>query len=185
MQTQKFYEELRPHFQRIPPENKPVVVMTCAVSGAGKTTLSKAICKNSPSFVRLSVDEYIWAKYGCYNRDYTPKQYASLQLEARIALKEELITLLRSNEKNVVVDFAFWSKKFRDEWRDIAEQEGARVVLVHLKANRDLLVRRIMERREKGIDANSAAELTPEIIDQYIAGFEVPQGEGEIVLLVN
>ncbi|MDF2036483.1 AAA family ATPase [Cytobacillus oceanisediminis] len=46
----------------------PLVVMMCGVAGSGKTTFSKKLEKEG--FVRLSIDEEIWAVNGRYGIDF-------------------------------------------------------------------------------------------------------------------
>jgi hypothetical protein len=58
-------------------------------------------------------------------------------------------------------------------------------VLVYLKAEREWLWARIVERREKGLDADSAATITKALLNQYVDGFDVPRDEGEIVIDVQ
>lgn len=91
---------------------------------------------------------------------------------------------------NLVLDRSFYAKADRDEYRALAEDAGARVVLVFLDADRDVLWRRIGKRWERraegrGVDADSAMDVTEEVLDAYLAGFERPSGEGEVVIRVT
>jgi predicted kinase len=139
-----------------------------------------------PQFTRLSVDKYIHAKHGFYGIDYPQSRYSEFQNEARIALRQELMDILRAPEGgDVVLDFAFAFKEDRDDWRKTIETAGGRWILVYFYADRDTLWRRIRERKAKGLDADSAFEMTEEILDGYMSGFEVPRGEREIVLKVE
>jgi hypothetical protein len=47
------------------------------------------------------------------------------------------------------------------------------------------LWRRIQERRAKGVDADSALDIGEELLSSYVEGFDVPNGEGEIVVEVQ
>ena len=66
-------------------------------------------------------------------------------------------------------------------WK-IAEPEW---VLIYLKASRDVLWRRVQERGAKKRDADSAYDVTAEVLDHYLEGFEAPEGEGEVVFEVT
>jgi predicted kinase len=138
-----------------------------------------------PNFTRLSVDTYVHSKHGFYGIDYPHSRYSEYLVEARAALRHQLIDVLRAKDGgDVVLDFAFAFKEDRDDWKKAIEIEGGRWVLVYLEADREALWRRIQERKAKGLDADSAFEMTEEVLDGYMKGFEVPRGEGEIVLKV-
>jgi gluconate kinase len=65
------------------------------------------------------------------------------------------------------------------------DRAGARCVLVYLNADREILWRRICERRQKEVDANCALEIDEGLLDSYLKGFEEPVGEEEIVVHVK
>lgn len=150
--------------------------------GAGKSTIAKAVIAKYPSFLRLSIDGYVFDKYGAYDRDYPASKLEAYQEEAEAALKVKLQEILRERKNDVVLDFSFAFRDTRDEYRKILESGGARVVLVYLKRDVATLWQRIEERSRAGLDADSAFKMTPEILTQYVSGFEEPVGEGEIVI---
>ncbi|WP_255398301.1 AAA family ATPase [Salirhabdus sp. Marseille-P4669] len=45
-------------------DSMPLVIMMCGVAGSGKTTFSQQLEKEG--FIRLSIDEEIWATKGRY-----------------------------------------------------------------------------------------------------------------------
>jgi gluconate kinase len=85
----------------------------------------------------------------------------------------------------VVLDRSFYAKSHRDELRGVVERACGRVILVYLKADRDLLWKRICDRRAKGVNAHSAREISQALLDQFVRGFEAPLDEGEIVINVG
>jgi predicted kinase len=126
------------------------------------------------------VDAYIHEKHGLYGVDYPHSQYSDYQDEARRALRERLVEVMQNQEGgDVVLDSAFAFKEDRHNWRELISKAGGRSVLVYLDANRDVLWRRIQQRQAKTRNADSAFEITEEILDGYLKGFEVPKGEGE------
>ncbi|KFY74026.1 hypothetical protein V499_05922 [Pseudogymnoascus sp. VKM F-103] len=171
--------ELEAALRPLDSDNRRVVVMTC---GSGKSTLAKAIVAKFPSFIRLSIDGYIYDKYGAYDRDYPASKYSQYQDEANEALKVRLQEILQGGKNDVVVDLSFAFRASRDEYRTIVEAGGAQVVIVYLKTDVSELRRRIEERAAAGLDADSAFKMTPEIFDRYVSGFEEPVGEGELVI---
>ena len=88
----------------------------------------------------------------------------------------------------MVLERSFYAKEDRDEFRGIAEESGARVVLVFLRAEgergKELLWERIRRRSDGVKTADSALDIDRETFEGYWKGFENPVGEGEIVVEV-
>ncbi|VTR29702.1 Predicted kinase [Actinobacillus pleuropneumoniae] len=156
----------------------PLVVMTCGVAGSGKTTLAQRLEKRG--FVRLSIDEEIWATHGRYGIDYPMEMYEQLKVEAELKLRHELVNLL-NKKRNVVVDFSFWQRKRRNEYKKLIEDEGGVWKLIYLKVHPDALRERLRIRSQR-FDANAAFTITEEILSSFLEGFEIPCGEGEIII---
>ncbi|KFX89445.1 hypothetical protein V495_02367 [Pseudogymnoascus sp. VKM F-4514 (FW-929)] len=162
--------ELEPYLQPQDSDNRRVALMTCGISGSGKSTLSKSVVAKYPSFIRLSIDAYIYDKYGAYDRDYPKSKYSEYQDEANEALKVRLKEILQGGKNDVVVDLSFAFRASRDEYRAIVEAGGGRVVLVYLKTDVSELRRRIEGRAAAGLDADSAFKMTPEIFERVDKG---------------
>lgn len=156
----------------------PLVVMMCGVAGSGKTTFSQRL--EQRGFVRLSIDEEIWATNGRYGIDYPIEMYEQLKVEAELKLRNELVNLLKE-KRNVVIDFSFWQRKRRDEYKKLIEEGGGEWKLVYLKVHPNELRKRLRIRSQR-FDANAAFTITEEILSSFLKGFEVPSGEGEIVI---
>ncbi|CRG92064.1 hypothetical protein PISL3812_09119 [Talaromyces islandicus] len=175
-------------------DSRPMVIMTCGLAGSGKSTLSHTLVKNHPTLTRLSIDSYVHAHHGLYKIDYPAEKYESYQIEAESSLREQLkTTLLLSAQSDdnpppyVLLDFSFAFKETRDEWKHLIEQGGGKWILVYMDVEFDEIRRRVRERnhqREIGArkDADSAFDLTEEVLEMYIQGFERPIGEGEVIL---
>ena len=154
------------------------VCMMCGVAGSGKTTVAKLL--ESRGFVRLSIDEWIWANVGRYGIDYDASSYPRLQAEAEKQLLTELVQWMNRLQA-VVIDFSFWQRRRRDSYRQLIEQAGRPHLLLYLPASRPQLRARLEKRKER-FDANAAFPIEDDLLDQYLEGFEVPSGEGELVL---
>ncbi|KAK5061158.1 hypothetical protein LTR84_007700 [Exophiala bonariae] len=185
---------LIPFLQIIEVDPRPLVVMTCGIAGAGKSTLAKAIASNTtttiPPFTRLSVDTILHAQHGLYKINYPAREYGTHLTNAAATFHSETIRLLQTTPPtNLVLDRSFYAKEDRDEYRALAEQAGARVVLVYLKASREVLWRRICARKARaeteGRDADSAFDVGEELLDTYLRGWEAPVGESEVVIVVT
>ena len=81
-----------------------------------------------------------------------------------------------------MLDRSFYAKQDRDEFKALVESHGARWVLVYFRVEKQLLWQRIRDRREKEVNANSALDISRELLEEYVRGFENPDGEGEIIV---
>jgi len=80
-----------------------------------------------------------------------------------------------------VVDFSFWQQSKRNEYKRLIEAGGAKWVLIYLKVHPKVIRERLRIRGER-FDANAAFPITDEILASFLSGFEIPQGEGEILV---
>ncbi|MFF1836706.1 AAA family ATPase [Streptomyces sp. NPDC058231] len=154
------------------------VVLMCGLPGAGKTTWAMELVRRG--YVRLSIDEVVWHRLG--RRDagvvLQAEAFDELKEEVRREQRQELVELMLAG-RDVVVDYSFWSRAARDDYKALVESHGCRWELIHLKADRGTLERRLQERnREEG--ANSVT-VGAKLFSRYLANFEEPQGEGEQV----
>ncbi|WFB61167.1 ATP-binding protein [Paenibacillus sp. BR1-192] len=156
----------------------PLAVMMCGVAGSGKTTFAQRL--EQRGFVRLSIDEEIWATNGRYGIDYPVEIYEQLKVEAELKLRNELVNLL-NEKRNVVIDFSFWQRNRRNEYKKLIEDGGGEWKLIYLKVHPNDLRERLRIRSQR-FDANAAFTITEEILSSFLKGFEVPSGEGEIIV---
>src|SRR5690606_61086 len=129
----------------------PLVVMMCGVAGAGKTTFAKQLEKEG--FVRLSIAEEIWATNGRSGIDYPIEMYEQFKVEAELKLRNELVILLKE-KCNVVIDFSFWQRKRRNEYKKLIEDAGGEWKLIYLKVHPNDLRERLRIRSQR-FDANA------------------------------
>lgn len=151
------------------------------MAGSGKTTFAQRLEKLG--FVRLSIDEEIWATNGRYGIDYPIEIYEQLKVEAELKLRNELVNLL-NEKRNVVVDFSFWQRTRRNEYKKLIEDGGGEWRLIYLKVPPNNLRKRLRIRSQR-FDANAAFTITEEILSSFLEGFEVPSDEGEIIVEVK
>lgn len=161
--------------------NGPVVVLMCGVAGSGKTTYAQRL--EAEGYVRLSIDEEIWQRFGRFGIDYDPVDYPRLSQVAEEAIRERLPFLIEHG-LDVVVDVSFWQRMARDRYKRVVEDAGGRWRLVYLRVDPAVLQRRLADRAQR-FDANAAFPITDEILSAYLSGFEVPSGEGEEVVTLK
>ncbi|MER7767374.1 ATP-binding protein [Kitasatospora sp. NPDC096140] len=161
-------------------ERSSTVVLMCGLPGAGKTTYALGLVRRG--YVRLSIDEAVWRRLG--GRDagvvLSEEAFDRLKEEVRAEQRLELVELVRSGS-DVVVDYSFWSRAARDDYKALVESHGGRWELIHLKADRATLEQRLAVRN--GREGANAVTVGAELFARYLAHFEEPRGEGEQVLL--
>jgi predicted kinase len=152
----------------------PVVYLLCGLTGSGKTTYAKQL--EAGGAVRLSVDEEVFARHGRYGVDYPASEYFDLERPVVEELRRRLVALIESGH-DVALDYGLWRRRDRDAYKRLIEAHGGTWRLLYLKADRDLLLQRLADRRGRA-DAN-AMPLTPSDLEDFITRFEEPTGEGE------
>ncbi len=150
----------------------------CGIAGSGKTTFAKRL--ENEGFVRLSIDEEIWKVYGRYGIDYPFEKYDKYQMDAESRLRLHLVGLIQ-DKQSVVIDFSFWQKAKRDEYKQLIEETGGEWKLLYLKIPHEVIRKRLAERNNR-FDANAAFPISESILTSYLNGFEAPSNEGEIVI---
>lgn len=155
----------------------PLVVMMCGVAGSGKTTFSQLLEKEG--FVRLSIDEEIWATNGRWGIDFPMDKFEEYRKVAERKLRNRLVKLIRDKQQ-VVIDFSFWDRARRDQYKKLIEDSSGKWELIYLKVYPNDLRERL-KLRNKRFDANSFP-ISEELLTSYLNGFEAPKGEGEIVI---
>ncbi|XVQ85415.1 AAA family ATPase [Microbispora siamensis] len=158
-------------------ETERHVVMMCGIAGSGKTTYAQELERRG--YVRLSVDEAVWARLGRDGGHLDPKEYEDHQARAEEALRHELVRLMRAGRR-VVLDYSFWQRATRDRYKSLIESHGYRWVLVYLKANPETLRRRLAARN--ALRGPNRVTVSEDLLRSYLAGFEEPVGEGERVI---
>lgn len=152
----------------------------CGLPGAGKTTYAMELVRRG--YARLSIDEAVWQRLG--QRDaglvLEAEAFDQLKEEVRRQQRQELVELMLAG-RDVVVDYSFWSRAARDDYKALVESHGGRWELVHLKADRTTLERRLAVRN--GEEGANSVTVDEKLFNRYVANFEEPNGEGEQVLM--
>lgn len=145
----------------------PELHLMIGLPGAGKTTRAKELEQQLPA-LRLSPDEWMARVVGCAMDD--PEAREAVEAEQwRIAARALQLGL------NVILENGFWTRTERDAYRACAAEIGARVVLHHLHAPREELLRRLALRYAES--PPGAFRITPEMLDLYASWFEPPTAD--------
>lgn len=95
----------------------------------------------------------------------------------------EVFHKLLADGQDIAFERSCYAKEDRDEWRKIAEEAGARVLLVFLRVkDKEMLWERISKRSKTEKTADNALEISRETFDMYWKGFEDPDNEDEVII---
>jgi predicted kinase len=121
----------------------PTLHLICGLPCAGKTTLARQL-ETRRSALRLTPDEWIVRLYA--------KDISGPELDAVRDPVESVLWDLASRVLalgvDVILDFGFWSRNEREEFRSRAFRLGARSELHFLNVPEDLLLARLAVRNE-------------------------------------
>ena len=157
---------------------QPEVVLLCGLAGSGKTRYAERLERQG--YVRLSIDEELWAAFGRYGVDYPPERYGELSDVVERRQRDRLASLIASRS-DVVVDNSFWKRRDRDDYKALIEAGGGRWRLVYLRVPAHELRRRLQLRSVR-FDANAAFPIDDALFARYLDVFEEPVDEGEAVV---
>lgn len=145
---------------------RPTLYLMVGLPGSGKTTRARAI-EEAEGALRLTPDDWLLALYG-----------ADLDRPRRDAVRDPIEALQWTVARralalgcNVVLDWGFWSRTEREEYRARAAAMGARARLVFLDAPLDELWSRIAVRAQS---ARGTLAITRAELDRWAALFEPP-----------
>lgn len=80
--------------------------------------------------------------------DYPASEYLDLERPVAGELRHRLVELIETGH-DVVLDHGLWRRSDRDAYKRLIEAHGASWRLLYLKADRELLLRRLADRRAR------------------------------------
>lgn len=141
------------------------VVLMCGVAGSGKSTYARAL--EEEGWLRLSIDVAAWRR----GHRELPLP-VELTDDIRAQQRQALVHAVREG-RDVVVDYSFWSRAQRDDYRRLARDAGAEVEVAYCPADPETARRRI-ERRNDGPRSPDTYTVEAETLSSYLEGFEAP-----------
>lgn len=119
----------------------PVAHLIYGYLGAGKTTLAKRL-EDEFRAVRYSLDDWIVALYGNdpageHIPDYTRRVYTLINTQWPRVLAHRI---------DVILDFGFWTRQWRDDVRRLAQEVNATTRLYWVKCGDDTAWTRLRAR---------------------------------------
>ena len=149
------------------------VVFMCGPSGSGKSTYAQTL--EQQGMVRLTFDALMWER-----GISTVPLPQELRDEIEVELRARLLKLVAADQ-DVVLDFSFWSREMRDEYRRLLELTGVTAETIYLATDRETVIDRVRTRR--GGHADDFV-LTEGLAAHYFDHFEPPTAD-EGPLTVN
>ena len=146
----------------------------CAPCGSGKSTHARAL--KGQGYVRLSIDGAAWEQG--YRAQPLPDGVSEAIAAAQ---KTQLLDLVRAG-RDVVLDYSFYSRAFRDEYRALLAPLGVVPEVVYVRTPRELGLERM---RERNVGHPDDFCLPEEVVEMYWDGFEVPTEEEGPIRVVD
>jgi predicted kinase len=149
------------------------VVFMCGPAGSGKSTVARRWEANG--FVRLSYDQEAWDR-GIRHMPLSEDVHSDIgtHLQRRLA---ELVGAGR----DVVLDFSFWSRAMREEWRRVLGPLGVVPETIYLATERSTCLERIAAR---GLAHGDDFAVDTETAAAYFDHFEPPTpDEGPLTVM--
>ncbi len=145
----------------------------CGPAGSGKSTVARRYERQG--MTRLSFDQEAWSR-GITTMPLPPQARRDIEH----ALRARLLDLVRAGS-DVVLDFSFWSRGMRDEYRELLRPLGVVPETVYLATDRATVLQRVSARAARdGDDFTLSAELAAFYFDH----FEVPTAaEGPLTVI--
>ena len=139
----------------------PTLTLICGLPGAGKTTLAKRL-EAERSALRLTPDDWM-ARLNIDLFD-EPTRTAIEGLQWEIASRALALGI------DVILDWGFWSRAERDDYRERATRLGARTELKYLEVAPSQLWQRLEARNAELLSVS--ASITIAQLEQYSRVFE-------------
>src|SRR6204780_483697 len=92
------------------------VIFMCGPAGSGKSTVARQYERQG--MTRLSFDQEAWSR-GITTMPLPPEVHRDIERE----LRARLLDLVRAGS-DVVLDFSFWSRRTRAEYRELLKPLG-------------------------------------------------------------
>ncbi|CAN5631947.1 hypothetical protein BH23PAT2_BH23PAT2_04130 [soil metagenome] len=159
-------------------KSKPIVYLLCGLPGSGKTTYADKLVAQE-GVVKLSIDDELISSYGVMGKDYQPEKHREYKVIVLNKLKQRIVESIRRGD-SLVLDFGVWKQKDRELFRRIVEESDGICRLIYFKADKTLLLKRLLFRNEMENGSKNAVD-EDRLVD-IIGKFEEPNNEDEMIV---
>ncbi len=150
------------------------IFLMCGFLGAGKTTVSRQLAKEYDAEY-MNVDTHVMQMFSDAEYEHN---WEKCFVAAEEDLWQKIVRCARDN-KNVVFDVGFWTRKSRDMARMRARQIGITPMVYYVFAPDEILKKRIAQRLGK------IAENNIKNFDTIKLMFEEPQANEDFIRIDN
>ncbi|QGN35692.1 AAA family ATPase [Microlunatus sp. Gsoil 973] len=145
----------------------------CGPAGAGKSTIARRL--EAGGMERLSFDQEAWRR-GIRSMPLSRE----LHEEIERVLRARLLELVDAGA-DVVLDFAFWSRRARAEYRNLLVARGVVPETIYVATPREVVLTRMRTRR---LGHGDDYTLDDDLIASYFDHFEPPtEDEGPLTVV--
>ncbi|WP_237565557.1 AAA family ATPase [Ornithinimicrobium cavernae] len=149
------------------------VIFMCGPAGSGKSTVARRLEREG--LVRLSFDEEAWSR-GIRTMPLPDRTRQDIEAHLRRRLTD-----LVAQGTDVVLDFSFWSRAMREDYRALLRPLGVEPETIYLATDRGTCLSRV---RARGVDHADDFRLSEDVAAAYFDHFEVPvPAEGPLTVL--
>lgn len=161
---------------------QPLLIVMLGHAGSGKSYFARQLAE-AESFIRLSSDAMRFALTGSSEAIRLFEDKAMLNAHTFRSIDYATRQVLLAGE-TVIYDSNFNKKAIRAEYATLAEECGAKLVVVWVKAPRDIAITRGLERDEqedqrKHADVASAEET----VDKHIHNTDEPDSSEHVIVI--
>ena len=146
------------------------VILLCGKLCSGKSTYAKELQRRSPASVLLSCDKLMLSLFP----DGAGNQHDMLSTRARRYLFALSLDILATGA-DVILDWGFWTKAWRDEARAFYQAHGVSCSLHYIDASPTVLARHIATRNDAVIHGKTTEYFVDEgLLAKMESQFEKP-----------
>ncbi len=156
-------------------KKQPVAYIICGFIGAGKTTFSRKLEKETGA-IRITKDEWIVTIFG--NKITLDKNFEDYDKRITQLAKDFAFKILQSGG-DVILDEGFWLKSQRIDIRKKISELGATPVLYYVKSSIDTMRARVVDRSK--IPSKDSFEISGEMFDGYLQYWQPPEEDEEYI----
>jgi len=146
----------------------------CGPAGSGKSVVARRLEREG--LVRLSFDQEAWNR-GLRSMPLADNDRVSIDASLRHRLSE-----LVGQGRDVVLDFSFWSRDMREDWRALLAPLDVVPETIYLATDRNTCLSRV---RARGLGHGDDFVLDPDLAATYFDQFQVPTDDEGQVTVIN
>lgn len=144
--------------------------LICGFIGSGKTTMATEVARREKALC-LTLDEWV-------NKLYSPEANKIKAFDPQERVKDvmwQVAVKALALGISTVLDWGFWTKKERDQYREKAEKLGIKPTLIFVETPKEQCLARALQ-RNSDLDQRSV-KIDPDDFETWWSHFEPPSDE--------